>query len=119
MGLGYSYSWKIILGGQGGVGKTTLLLRYLENRFVEDTKITIGVKFFLKKVNREDTDVALLLWDLGGQKQFRFVQGRYMKGASAALVFFDAHRLKTLSQVPNWARIAKYGCSITRLPACR
>ncbi|MFX0102015.1 MAG: Rab family GTPase [Candidatus Hodarchaeota archaeon] len=107
MSLGYVYSWKIVVGGAGGAGKTTLLMRFIENKFIEDTKITIGVKFHMKKVTRQDTTVALLLWDLGGQKQFRFVQGSYIKGASAALIFFDTNRPQTLKQVPKWVELVR------------
>ncbi|HME56258.1 MAG TPA: Rab family GTPase [Candidatus Lokiarchaeia archaeon] len=96
------FTFKIIIGGAGGVGKTTLLHRYLHNVFLSDTALTVGVQFFSKEVVREGTRIMLSLWDLGGQDRFRFVQPSYCFGANAAMVFFDVTRLDTALQVNDW-----------------
>lgn len=97
-----NYTFKIIIGGAGGVGKTTLLHRYLHNVFLSDTALTVGVQFFSKEIIRDGTRIMLSLWDLGGQDRFRFVQPSYCFGANAALIFFDMMRLDTALQVKDW-----------------
>ena len=62
---------KVITAGEGGVGKTTLLYRYVEGRFVVNTKITLGVEFFMKTLQIGETTVNLQVWDFGGQEHFR------------------------------------------------
>ena len=66
------YIMKLITAGEGGVGKTTLLHRYVEGKYLEDTKMTIGVEFFVKELEFEDFEAVLQLWDFGGQERFRF-----------------------------------------------
>ncbi|NMC06091.1 MAG: GTP-binding protein, partial [Candidatus Lokiarchaeota archaeon] len=83
------YIWKIVVAGTGGVGKTTLLHRYIHHTFLEDSKLTVGVQFHTQELVRQGMRVNMVLWDLGGQKRFRFIQGDYIKGASAAFILFD------------------------------
>ncbi|MFX0100033.1 MAG: Rab family GTPase [Candidatus Hodarchaeota archaeon] len=105
------FTWKIVTGGAGGVGKTTFLHKYLTGEFLPDTKLTVGVQFHSQVIERFENRVGLVLWDLGGQERFRFVQGRYIKGAVAALVFFDLSRYATLTQVPNWVEMIRENSS--------
>ena len=67
------YILKILLAGEGGVGKTTLLHRYVEGKFSAETRMTIGVEFFLKEVEIDSHYCTLQLWDFGGQERFRFL----------------------------------------------
>ncbi|HME54998.1 MAG TPA: Rab family GTPase [Candidatus Lokiarchaeia archaeon] len=97
-----NYTFKIVIGGAGGVGKTTLLHRYLHNVFLSDTALTVGVAFLSKEIVRDGTRAMLSLWDLGGQDRFRFLQPSYCAGAKAAIVFFDMTRLDTATQVKEW-----------------
>ena len=80
---------KILTAGEGGVGKTTLLHKYIKGEFLADTKMTIGVEFFLKEMNVDGFDVILQLWDFGGQERFRFLLESYVTGARGALLMFD------------------------------
>ncbi len=100
-------------GGMGGVGKTTFLLRYMTHEFVGDTSLTIGVNFHTSVLKHDSENVTLMLWDLGGQERFRFVQGSYIKGASAALVFFDVGRIKTLYDLEDWFKLIRDNTSPT------
>jgi len=93
---------KIVVGGAGGVGKTTLLHRYLHGLFKDDTTMTIGVSFVTKEINRPNAKIKLSLWDLGGQDRFRFLQKSYVQGARAGIVFYDMTRIDTMMQVKDW-----------------
>jgi small GTP-binding protein len=102
-----SFTFKVVVGGAGGVGKTTLLHRYLYNAFKADTKLTVGVDFLSKEIIRNGTRIMLSLWDLGGQDRFRFVQPSYCNGGRAAIVFFDMTRLDSLMQVKEWVAMLR------------
>jgi small GTP-binding protein len=97
--------FKIITGGDAGVGKTTLLYRYVEGKFLVDTKSTLGVDFFWKKVNIEDTQIDLQLWDFGGQEVFRHILKNYATGANGALLLIDLTNESSLAQIDNWVDI--------------
>ncbi|MHA1926547.1 MAG: Rab family GTPase [Candidatus Thorarchaeota archaeon] len=94
--------YKMVLIGEGGVGKTSITVRYTENRFDENMKMTIGVNFASKEVILEDGSVRLMLWDLGGQPRFRDVVAGYFKGSRVALAVYDANRYFSLERLTDW-----------------
>ena len=94
--------FKTVLIGEGGVGKTSLAIRYTENRFDQKMKMTIGVNFATKKVNISGTDITLLLWDLGGQPRFQDVVTDYYKGAKMAIAVYDVSRPFTMFRLTDW-----------------
>jgi len=97
------------LAGEGGVGKTTLLHRYVEGKFSAETRMTIGVEFFLKEVEIDSQYCTLQLWDFGGQQRFRFLLESYVLGAKGALLLFDLTRPITLEKLENWVDICRRG----------
>jgi small GTP-binding protein len=100
---------KILTAGEGGVGKTTLLHRYVEGRFSAETKMTIGVEFFLKETMVDSKQCTLQLWDFGGQERFRFLLESYVLGAKGALLMFDLTRPITLENLEQWVNIVRKG----------
>ena len=100
---------KILTAGEGGVGKTTLLHRYVEGKFSAETKMTIGVEFFLKEVEVDGKQCTLQLWDFGGQERFRFLLESYVLGAKGALLLFDLTRPMTLENLQQWVNIVRKG----------
>ncbi len=100
---------KILTAGEGGVGKTTLLHRYVEGKFSADTKMTIGVEFFLKEIDLDGKQCTLQLWDFGGQERFRFLLESYVLGAKGALLMFDLTRPMTLENLQQWVTICRKG----------
>lgn len=100
---------KILTAGEGGVGKTTLLHRYVEGKFSAETKMTIGVEFFLKEVEIDGKQCTLQLWDFGGQERFRFLLESYVLGAKGALLLFDLTRPMTLENLQQWVNIVRKG----------
>ena len=99
--------WKIVVLGDGGVGKTTFLHRYINGSFLENTKLTIGVEFHTIFVEKDGNTVEFVLWDLGGQDRFRFFQENYIKGSRAAIIAFDMNRLSTLAHVNDWVALVR------------
>ena len=100
-GIG-QYKYKITLFGPGGVGKTSLLLRYIKDYFREGLKKTIGSTFLIKDVDIDGKSVRLLLWDIGGQPQFHKLRTIYFKGSNGALGVFDLSSSQTLLKIPGW-----------------
>ncbi|MBY8981723.1 MAG: GTP-binding protein [Candidatus Lokiarchaeota archaeon] len=98
---------KILTTGEGGVGKTTLLHRFVEDKFSSSTRMTIGVEFFLKDVDIDGTHVTLQLWDFGGQERFRFLLENYVLGAKGAFLMFDLTRPSTLENLQQWVNICR------------
>ncbi len=100
---------KVVTAGEGGVGKTTLLYRYIEGRFLADTRMTIGVEFFLKELKIEDKKILLQVWDFGGQEHFRPLLKSYARGARGALILFDLTRPSSLGRIEQWVNICRQG----------
>ncbi len=102
-------SKKIIILGEGGIGKTSLLMRYTTGKFTEDTKMTIGSDFFVKNIKFAhgfcDVYLKLLLWDFAGEPRFRFLLKDYTKGADIILVAFDLSRMKSLYHLVDWMEV--------------
>ncbi|MEM2906471.1 MAG: Rab family GTPase [Candidatus Odinarchaeota archaeon] len=88
------YVFKIILVGDGRVGKTSLLLRFTENKFRAEYKKTLGTDFAVKNVKVNGEEVKLQIWDLGGQELFRDLRKAFYPGAKAALIVYES--------VPAW-----------------
>jgi len=101
------YKFKITLFGPGGVGKTSLLLRYIKEYFSEDLKKTIGSNFLIKDIDIDGKSVRLLLWDIGGQAQFHKLRTIYFKGSNAALGVYDVTSPQTLLKIPGWVSSIK------------
>ncbi|NMC05010.1 MAG: GTP-binding protein [Candidatus Lokiarchaeota archaeon] len=100
-------SFKMVFGGSGGVGKTTLLQRFMYNEFNPATPLTVGVAFNTCQIERQGRNIGLALWDLGGQERFRFIQSIYMEKSNAAFVAFDMSNLGTIGQVPDWVNMIR------------
>ncbi len=94
--------YKIMIGGDGGVGKTTLLRKYVSGTFSTDTRMTIGIEFHIKQVLHDGQNYTLQLWDLGGQDRFRFMLSSYCLGAMGALLLFDLTRMISLDSLQDW-----------------
>ena len=97
------YIIKIVLLGEANVGKTSLVYRYLENRFRENYKSTLGVNLLKKDMEIEGYgSVAAQIWDLGGQESFKSLRKLYLEGANGALLVFDRTKRKTFEKCEDW-----------------
>lgn len=99
-----AYVLKTILGGDGGVGKTTLVNRFVEATFETDYKPTIGVSIMKKAVifDQWGVEVRMTIFDLAGQQQFVRVRQTYFAGAKAGLLVYDTTRRETFDNIRKW-----------------
>lgn len=96
------YLFKICMLGDDAVGKTSIVLKYTENRFEESYKMTLGADFATKVVTIDKYKVCLSVWDLGGQFRFRELRKHYFKNAAGALLLFDVTRPETFLHIDRW-----------------
>ncbi len=94
--------FKTIVVGDAAVGKTSLTIRFSEDKFDPDYKMTIGVSFATKTVDANGKSVKLSIWDTAGQERFSFLLPTYYKGAGGALLVFDVTRRATFERLPQW-----------------
>lgn len=97
------YLLKVLVVGDLGVGKTSLIQRYVHNIFSREYKPTLGVDFANKLIPlAEDKVVRLQLWDIAGQERYRKMTRVYYKEAFGAIIVFDLSRPGTLDSVQKW-----------------
>lgn len=101
--------FKVCIFGDGGVGKTTLINRYLTDVFKSDSGITIGVDFHIKKLLVQEKRVSLQIWDFAGEDRFRFLLPSYVLGASGGIFMYDITRYSSLKNFQDWLDIFKHG----------
>ncbi|MCE7748245.1 MAG: GTP-binding protein [Candidatus Heimdallarchaeota archaeon] len=94
--------FKVVLIGDGAVGKTSLRRNYLGKSFRENYLMTIGADFSVKQVPYEDYIVSLQIWDLAGQPRFSEVRGAYYANTYGAMVVFDVTRPNTFTNIDFW-----------------
>ncbi len=98
------YAFKLILGGDGAVGKTSLVHRFVENTFAKDYKSTIGTSIMKKECTFKELEstVRFVIWDLAGQSQFKRVRKSYLANAEAGILVYDVTNRKSYENIENW-----------------
>ena len=96
------YLFKLVFLGEGAVGKTSLVGRYVYDSFEGDYLATIGTDIHVKMVNVDETFVKLVIWDIAGQDNFAQLRRAYYMNASGAFFVFDTTRPETLERVDEW-----------------
>ena len=98
-----SFKLKVLLTGAAAVGKTSLVQRFIKNRFAANYKLTVGVDILTKEVEFKPQEIATLsIWDIGGQQRFEFIRSTFYKGAAGALLVFDLTREQTYTETRKW-----------------
>lgn len=94
--------FRVLIVGEGGVGKTTFMNRSLHNQFCPDTELTVGVDFFQRTIKLPEGEVKFIIWDFGGQERFIMLHEDQIMKISGAFLMFDLTRADTLRRVEFW-----------------
>ncbi len=103
----YDATFKIIIFGDAGCGKTTLTQRFLTNLFVSDQTMTIGVDFEVKSLTVDEQKVKLQIWDFGGEERFRFLLPTYVRGARGGLFLYDITNYSSIAHIDDWLSVIR------------
>lgn len=93
---------KVCLLGDGGVGKTSLVRRFVEDSFRDEYIVSFGTKVSKKVLDFGGVELTLMLWDILGQKSDDALHSAYYKGANGALLVCDVTRAQTVEHLENW-----------------
>lgn len=95
-------SLKILIIGESGVGKSSLLLRFTEDNFDPEQSLTIGVDFRTKRLCINGNTIKLAIWDTAGQERFRTLTPSYYRDAQGAILVYDVSNYSTFSKLETW-----------------
>ncbi|MFQ6126240.1 MAG: Rab family GTPase [Candidatus Heimdallarchaeota archaeon] len=102
-------NFKLCILGDGGVGKTTLIRRFLSGRYLGNTKMTIGVDFHIYRRTHGNRSLSFQIWDLSGQERFQrmHVFDKYVQGSHVVMLAVDLSRIDTFENLPTWLEVAQ------------
>ncbi|CAF1066973.1 unnamed protein product [Rotaria magnacalcarata] len=99
-----SRPFKLLLIGDSAVGKTSLMLRFADNTFIENFIPTIGIDFKVKTFNIREKQIKLQLWDTAGQEKFYNITRSYYRNADAIVLVYDRTAASSFQNVSRWMR---------------
>jgi small GTP-binding protein len=106
----YNYLCKYIIIGDGGVGKSNLLLRYAHGQFNPEYQVTIGVEFGIKDVDIGNNTFRIQIWDTAGQENFKSITRSYFKNSICAIICYDITKKESFDNVTSWIEDCKTQC---------
>lgn len=109
-------SYKIIIIGDTGTGKSSLLLKYTDNEFNDSFNSTIGADFRSKQIDIDNRKLKLMIWDTAGQERFRSITRSYYRTIDGIIITIDVTRRETFNNLQYWmnevGRFEKSDCPI-------
>ena len=98
---------KLLLLGDSSVGKTSILLKYISNKFDESSISTVGVDYMDKIIDYNKFKIKLKIWDSSGEEKYRKITKNFYRNADGLLVVFDLTKKESFSHVQSWINEAK------------
>ena len=111
----YIYALSLTHTGDTGVGKSCLLLQFVDKRFSAVHDLTIGVDFGTRLVEIGEEKVKLQIWDTAGQESFRSIARSYYRDAAGALLVYDITRRESFTHLGRWLAEAQQVCVLCRV----
>lgn len=108
----YDHLFKLLIIGDSGVGKSSLLLRFADNTFTGNYITTIGVDFKIRTVDIDGEKVKLQIWDTAGQERFRTITSTYYRGTHGVIVVYDVTSGDSFANVKRWLHEIEQNCEV-------
>ena len=109
------YILKILTLGDTTVGKSSIVLRFSEDKFDDNQFATIGIDFKTKYIKLDKFSVKVLIWDTAGQEKFQNIAKQYYKGANGVLLIYDISNRKSFERIDFWLKELKENNRIDEL----
>ena len=100
--MGSDFLYKLLMIGDSGVGKSSLLLRFASDQFEDSYMTTVGLDFKIRTVEVDGKVVKLQMWDTAGQEGFRTITSSYYRGAQGIVVVYGLDDKKSFENVKQW-----------------
>ena len=96
------YNYKIILIGESNVGKTSILYKFVDDKFFNNYIVTIGIDYKNKIIKIEEKSISLKIWDTAGEERFRTLSFGHFKNCDGVALIFDLSDKKTFGKINYW-----------------
>lgn len=96
------YRFKLVVVGDPGVGKTSIILRFTDNAFLRTYVPTLGVNITEKIFDDTDKVLEVIIWDIAGQNKFQTMRRHFYQGSEAILLIFDLTNRSSFNSIKNW-----------------
>lgn len=101
------YAYKVVLVGDFGTGKTSLIRRYVDNSFSEDYISSIGVSISRKQLSNEFANSTMIIWDIEGKTDFKPIFKQYLSGSKGFVIVADLTRQKTIDSIKEHVELCE------------
>lgn len=98
----YNLLYKIIIIGDSNVGKSSLVLRYCDNKFIQNFISTIGIDFKIKTIEIDGMKIKVQIWDTAGQERFRSISKAYYRGSHGIILVYDVTDKQSFNNLKIW-----------------
>ncbi len=102
------FAFKVVIVGNGAVGKTSLIRRFVHDKFETDYLMTLGTDVTKYSDQIEGNEITFIIWDLGGQEAFAQMRNKFFSGANAAIVVFSHEENEngdnSFTNIPKWLK---------------
>lgn len=106
----YNHLIKLLVLGDSAVGKSSLLMRFCDDKFEQNFVITIGVDYKMKTIERHNKKLRIQVWDTAGQERFRTITPAYYRSAMGVIMTYDITDENSFNNVEFWMRnLAAHG----------
>lgn len=109
MSLDYEYIFKYIIVGDSGVGKSSILIQFIDKRFSQLYNMTIGVEFGTRVIDVDDRKFKIQIWDTAGQESFKSITRAYYRESAAVLLVYDVTNSKSFKSIGTWYEDVRSG----------
>ncbi|XP_035829382.1 ras-related protein Rab-22A isoform X2 [Aplysia californica] len=93
---------KVCLLGESGVGKSSIVMRFVSDKFKQALESTIGASFMTKTIFVDGSTYKFQIWDTAGQEKYRALAPMYYRGSAAAIIVYDVTRETSFQAVKSW-----------------